>query len=74
MIGLICIDDYKGRCDLTKGKIYLATSEWGYEYCGIKNDKGKISRYIRYRFKRIDCNVCQTRKCNSCPISKEKGL
>lgn len=67
---VVCISA-GGVVGLTNGKVYEVIHE-GDGYYRLRNDLGNERKLYTSRFKSLDCNICIDRRCNSCPIDKEK--
>jgi hypothetical protein len=56
---------------ISAGKVYTMIRETSSHYTVIDNE-GKEREFYKRRFQKLDCGICIERRCNSCPIDKEK--
>jgi hypothetical protein len=66
MLKVMAVESYRG---LTKGKIYEVRRDES-ECYRVIDDTGKDYGYYKRRFKTLSCDICSSRKCNSCELNK----
>lgn len=61
----------RGCSSITKGRVYIS-SHYFSDLCCVLDDYDHKRWFKTHRFTELlDCKECTSRKCNSCPISKE---
>lgn len=75
MTKLLCVEPryslFGNKELISKGKIYKMIRETSSHYMVIANDE-KLREFYKHRFQVLECKSCTYRKCNSCPVDKEK--
>jgi hypothetical protein len=71
---VVCKENEGVSLYVTVGKTYEASKTYNKDHLQIfeADDGSKNVTLFSFRFKILDCNNCVDRKCNSCPVDKER--